>query len=101
MARAKNVGNGHLEEAFAALTQAQAALVQAQATLVQNQAAFLARASEIDARVAKIDVQMAETNRINSERFARIETILLEHSRILLALPDAIRDKIGFKPPGP
>ena len=79
MARAKNAGNGRLEEALA--------------TLIQNQATFLARMSEIDARVADMD-------RINSERFARIEALLLEHNRILQALPDAIRDKIGFKAPG-
>ena len=35
--------------------------------------------------------------RTNAERFARIEAILMEHSRILRALPDAIRERIGFK----
>jgi uncharacterized protein involved in exopolysaccharide biosynthesis len=94
MARAKSNGNGRLDEAMATLVQAQSSLVQAQASLAQNQAAFLARIIEIDAR-------MAETDRINSERFARIEAILMEHSRILRALPDAIRDKIGFKNPEP
>ena len=63
-----------------------------QAILTQNQDAFLARASETDARVAEMD-------RINSERFARIEALLIEHSRILRALPEAIREKIGFKLP--
>jgi len=87
MARAKNAGNGRLEEALATL-------LQNQAVLVQNQTAFLARVSEIDARVAEIE-------RINQERFARIEALLLEHNRILQALPDAIRDKIGFKTSGP
>jgi hypothetical protein len=42
---------------------------------------------------------VAETDRINTERFARIEALLLEHNRILHALPDVIRDKIGFKAP--
>jgi hypothetical protein len=56
---------------------------------------------------------MAEMDRINSERFARIESLLIDHSRILAehsriladhtwilqALPEAIRQKIGFKPP--
>jgi hypothetical protein len=93
MARAKSAGNGRLEEALTTLTQQQTALMQLQATLMQNQAAFLARAAEIDARVAEMD-------RINSERFARIEALLLEHNRILQALPDAIREKIGFKAPG-
>lgn len=79
MARARNTGNGRLEEALA--------------TLIQNQAAFVARMAEIDARVA-------EMGRINSERFARIEALLIEHNRTLQALPEAIREKIGFRPPG-
>jgi hypothetical protein len=79
MARTKNAGNGRLEEALA--------------VLIQNQAAFLSRMSAIDARVAEMD-------RINGERFARIEALLLEHNRILKAVPDAVRDKIGFKGPG-
>ena len=78
MARTKNAGNGRLEDALA--------------TLIQNQASFLARMSEIDLRVAEMD-------RINPERFARIEALLLERNRILLALPDTIRDKIGFMAP--
>lgn len=78
MARAKSEKNGRLEEAIA--------------ILLQNQASFLAR--------------MAEMDRISSERFARIEAILIEHSRILgehtrilERLPEAIREKIGFKAP--
>jgi hypothetical protein len=78
MARTKNSGNGRLEDALA--------------TLIQNQASFLARMSDIDLRVAEME-------RITSERFARIEALLLEHNRILQALPDAIREKIGFKAP--
>jgi hypothetical protein len=95
MARTKNSGNGRvdrLEEAMSALQQAQATLVLAQVALAQQHTAFLAHWAEIDAR-------MAETNRLNAERFARIEAILLEHSRILRALPDVIREKIGFKSP--
>jgi hypothetical protein len=93
MARAKSAGNGRLEEALANL-------IQSQATLVQNQAAFVARIAETDARIAEINARMAETERINAERFARIEALLLEHNRIVQALPDAIRDKIGFKASG-
>jgi hypothetical protein len=78
---------------MASLAQAQASLVQANASLAQNQAAFLARISEIDAR-------MAETNRINSDRFARIEAILMDLVRMMERLPEAVRDKIGFKPAG-
>jgi hypothetical protein len=64
-----------------------------QTTLMQNQAAFLARAAEIDAGVA-------ELQRSNAERFARIEALLLEHNRILQAMPEAIREKIGSSRPG-
>ena len=90
MARAKAQSNGRLEEAMA--------------MLIQNQAAFLARAVETDRRMVETDKRIAELERENAERFARIETILLqhsqilaEHSRILHALPDAIKEKIGFK----
>jgi hypothetical protein len=93
MARAKNAGNGRLEEALAIL-------IQNQATLVQTQAALVARISEIDARVAEMDPINTERFARIEERFARIEALLLEHSRILKALPDAIGDKIGFKAPG-
>jgi hypothetical protein len=97
MARRKDSGNGRLEDAFTSLTQAQAALTQAQASLTQahaslahNQATFLERLSEMDARIA-------ETNRINSERFARIESILMDLVHMMERLPEAVRDKIGFK----
>jgi hypothetical protein len=92
MARAKSAGNGRLEEALATL-------IQNQATLVQNQAAFVARMSEIDARVAEMDRLNTERFARDEERFARIEALLLENTRILQALPDAIRDKIGFQAP--
>jgi len=112
MARAKSTGNGRLDEAMSSLVQAQAILVQALATLAQNQATFLTRMAETDARMAEMErihtARMAEMERINTgrmaeidTRFARIEAILIEHSRILRGLPDAIRDKIGFKVPEP
>jgi hypothetical protein len=100
MARAKNAGNGRLEEALAILLVNQATLMQNQGAFLQNQAAFQARAAETDLRIAEINARMAETNRRIEERFARIESILIEHSRILQTLPDAIREKIGFKAPG-
>ncbi len=75
-------------------------LEEALAILIQYQAAFVPRMADIDAREA-------ETNRLNSKRFARIEALLLEHTRILLdhsrileALPEAVREKFGFKPTG-
>lgn len=99
MARTRNHKDGTLDEAMTALVQARAILVQNQAAFVQNQAA--------------VQAQFNEIQRLNAERFARIETILLdhsriladhsrilaEHSRILQTLPDAVREKIGFKAP--
>jgi uncharacterized protein involved in exopolysaccharide biosynthesis len=106
MARARSTGNGKLEEALTNMLQSQAALMQNQTALMQNQAAFLARVAETDTRIAETNARIAETNariaemdRINSERFGRIEALLREYNRILAALPDAIREKIGFKPP--
>lgn len=85
MARARARGDGRLEDAIA--------------TLIQNQTAFVAR-------LAKTDARMAEMDRINAERFARIEALLLEHNRIIAehtrileGLTEAAREKIGFRPP--
>ncbi len=101
MARAKEHGNGRLEDALQAL-------VQAQATLVQTQAAYLAQKPETDKRIAKFEKRNDDWQRQANDRFARIEAILLEHNRILSEhakflekLPDLIGEKIGFKPPKP
>ena len=72
-------------------------LEEAMAMLIQNQAGFLGR--------------LADVERSSAERFGRIETemrtiqhdmaavlrVLTEHSRLLERLPEAVRDKIGFK----
>jgi hypothetical protein len=83
--------NGKLNDALAAL-------VTAQAILAQTQAETLARTQESIKEIADL-------RRSTDERFARIERILLEHSRILdqhtrilEALPDAVRQTIGFRP---
>jgi hypothetical protein len=85
MVRRRGTTDGRLEDALASL-------MQAHASLAQNQAAFLSRISEIDA-------PMAETNRVNSEHFARTEAILMDLMRMMQRLPEEVRDKIGFKPP--
>src|SRR5436190_21431906 len=85
MARARKPSNGRLEEAIA--------------LLLQNQAAFLARASETDRVLAETQRSMDATQRRIDERFARIEALLLEHNRILQALPERIREKIGVTVP--
>jgi siderophore synthetase component len=104
MARSKGAGNGKLDK----LDEALRALVQAQATLVQSQAAAHAQIAEAQRQIAETQRQNVEGQRRSAEfeqmcveRFARIEAILLEHSRILHALPDAVRDKIGFRSPPP
>jgi hypothetical protein len=108
MARAKHHGNGRLEESLTAMQQAQTNMLQGLANLAQNQTAQALQHTAFIGRLAQIDAEIAETKRINSERFARIEAILLEHSRILealpeviAALPEAIRAKFGFRPPEP
>jgi len=72
-------------------------LEEAMALLIQNQASFLGR--------------LAETDRTTSERFGRIEKdmsailrvlsehgrLLSDHTRLLEQLPEAVREKIGFK----
>ena|ERR1700686_1608555 len=92
MARAKEHGNGKLEEALTAL-------VQAQAIMVQTQATYLAHKAETDKRIAEFENETKAWQRQANEGFERIEAILLEHNRILRALPDAIGEKIGFKAP--
>src|SRR5439155_11323440 len=75
-------------------------------TLIQNQTTFLSRASETDRAHAEIERRRLQYEREAGERFARIEAqmteiirVLKEHGRVLERLPDAVRDKIGFKPP--
>jgi hypothetical protein len=85
MARAKRSGNGALEQSITNLNQAMATLIQTIADTNRD--------------VAELRRQSQETEKRIEQRFVRIEAILLEHSRILTALPDAIRDKIGFKAP--
>ena len=70
--------------------EATALLIQNQAAMVQNQTALLRRLAEIE--------------RVTAEPFSRIETdiaailrVLSEHSRLLDRLPEAVREKIGFK----
>ena len=90
--QAKN-GNS-LHEAFQHLAEAQARLVVAHATLAENQASFLRELREIERERRGFE-------RTSEERFQRIEQILQLHTRLLEALPEAIREKMGFRaPPG-
>jgi hypothetical protein len=89
--RKKENGANRLEEAMAHL-------IQSQAALAEQQTAFLARLSETDKELAELRRESIALRRENAERFARIEAILLRHEQILQGLPEAIREKIGFKP---
>jgi hypothetical protein len=79
----KKSSNGNLESAMTML-------IQNQAQFVQDQAQFVAQLASIAAK--------------SDERFARIEknldlikALLLQHEDTLKDLPEAIRQKIGFK----
>ncbi len=69
---AKKNGNGNLE---AAMT-----------LLIQNQAAFVADMRENAKQLAEI-----------RKDFDIIKGLLIQHERTLETLPEAIREKIGFK----
>ena len=65
----------------------------AMALLIQNQAAFQAQHIEL----VKLWKEHEETVREFREEFAAIKAILTRHEMILKNLPDALRQKIGFK----
>ena len=74
-----------------------AVLLHNQAQFVQVQAQFAAEIAKLDRRYNELNVRYNELKEESDRRFARIEALLLEHDRLLRALPDAIKDKIGFK----
>ncbi|MGH9841555.1 MAG: hypothetical protein ACREEM_22620 [Blastocatellia bacterium] len=67
-------------------------LIQNMATLVQTQAMF-------NQQIAQTNAEIREIERANAERFSRIEQMLIKHELILMELPEAIRQKIGFQKP--
>jgi predicted nucleic acid-binding Zn-ribbon protein len=122
MARARSAGNGRLEEAqtalsrearttqrqladlsqeMRALAQSQACLMQNQTALMQNQTALMQQHTAFPGQIREGNALLVDLERRTEERFRRIEAILLDHSRILHNLPEAIREKIGFRPPAP
>lgn len=62
-------------------------LRQAMALLIQNQAAFVSHLRETQQDMAAIRRELEQ-----------IKTILLRHDQVLADLPEAIRQKVGFKP---
>ena len=104
MARTRNPRNGKVDK----LDEAMTALVQAQAILVQNPAAFQAEIRDLERQIAerfaRIEGILLDQSRVlaeHSRTLAEHSRILAEHGRILETLPDAVREKIGFKPPQP
>lgn len=55
--------------------------------LIQNQAQFVAHLDEFRQTFSRI-----------KDELAAIKTLLLQHYQVLKELPEAIRQKIGFKP---
>ncbi len=87
----RKAANGQLEEAMD--------------LLINNQAGFLAQIAQTNAEIARTNAQISQSNARIDERFLRIESelaeigaILMRHEQMLQALPDAIREKIGFTP---
>jgi len=85
MAKRSPASNSHT-----GLEEATRQLEIAMATAIQTQASFMP--------------QIAQQRQQSDERFARIEAslaevirVLNEHTAILERLPEAVRDKIGFK----
>ena len=68
------------------LADALATLIQNQAVLVQNQAKFVGDMAEI-----RKDFELIRKD------FEQIKAILIRHEQLLTNLPEAIREKIGFK----
>lgn len=75
------------------------------ALLIQNQAAFLGRHAEDERVHTEFERRHLDFERETAERFGRIEAklaeiirVLGEHGRLLERLPEAVREKFGFKP---
>ena len=107
MAKAKSNANGRLEESLITLNQSNGQFESGHGQFESGDAAFQANQIAFSARMAESDIRLAELKRATAarfaeveKRFARIEAILLDHSEILRALPDAVRDKIGIRMPG-
>jgi hypothetical protein len=114
LARKRTPGNGsqRLEEAMALLIQNQASLLERLSETDQRFARMDERSARSDERFARIEERMDERFARIDQRFERIDQrferleadlaailqVLAEHSRILERLPDAVREKIGFKP---
>ena len=69
-------------------------LERAMALLIQNRAQFLSHLAETHRHQVESDRRLV---RIEAE-LGQIKAILLRHDRVLADLPEAIRQKVRFKP---
>ena len=81
MARSRN-GRERLEEAVI--------------TLINNQATFTATQAAYQANMVALQAEIRDLERSTNDKFAQIVAILARHEQILQALPETIRQKIGF-----
>jgi hypothetical protein len=68
------------------------------AQLILNQAQLVALQVQLAAQHAIWEKESIRLQKAADERFERIETLLLQHDRMLRDLPEAIRKKIGYQP---
>jgi len=61
------------------------------AALLQAQAQFVSEMANINRRYNELKEE-------SDRRYSQIVTLLMQHDELLRNLPDAIKDKIGFKP---
>ncbi|MBI4454309.1 MAG: hypothetical protein HY644_00235 [Acidobacteria bacterium] len=73
-------------------------LQHAMALMMQNQAALMQQQTQFLSHLAETRRQMAEFEDEIRRRLGHIEAILLRHEQTLAGLPEAIRQKVGFKP---
>ena len=72
-------------------------LEQALAQMLLNQAQLFAQQVQLAAQHAVFEKESARLQKENTERFERIEALLLRHERMLKELPEAVRKKIGYQ----
>jgi hypothetical protein len=60
------------------------------AALLQAQAQFVSEMANINRRYNELKEE-------SDRRYAQILAVLMRHEELLMRLPDAIKDKIGFK----
>lgn len=101
MARARTPSNGRSDRLEEALT----AMLQGQALQQQQLSALALRQAETDARFAENERHLAETERRIDATLAEhgrilndIGRLLEEHGKMIVALTDAVRERIGFRP---